>query len=423
MKIRMPYYKNHTEVEVNEKNLKGVIYPKIHEFKAELGESEIVSNAIQNPIGSKSLCEISKGKNKVLIVTSDHTRGVPSKITLPLLLGEIRKGNPHAEITILIATGLHRATTEEEQRSMFGDEIVDNERIVCHDATDKSSTEFVCTLPSGASFEVNKLVLEADLLITEGFVEPHFFAGFSGGRKSILPGVCSELTIRENHSARAISHQHSKVGVLDKNIINIDMEYAAKKVGVEFTLNVALDGEKKVIAAFAGDLIESHRVACEFVSKMSTAEKITGDIVITSNGGYPLDQNLYQSPKAMSTARDCAGEDGVIIMVASCCDGLGGIYFEEMVLARSFAENYQIIINTPDEDTIEEQWCVQILAEIVKDHTVILVTDFLDHEVIKKIGLIPAYTVNEALEIGYSIKGDDASVVVIPDGVAVMISE
>ena len=125
----------------------------------------------------------------------------------------------------------------------------------------------------------------------------------------------------------------------------------------------------------------------------------------------------------MSTAQACAGNNGLIIMVASCCDGLGGVHFEEMLLARSFAENYEIIMNTPDKDTIEEQWCVQILAEIIRDHIVVLVTDFLDHNIIKKIGMIPATTVNEALDIAYSIKGKDASVVVIPDGVAVMISK
>ena len=320
--------------------MKAILHPKIHEFERHNSEKEIVSNALKNPIDSDPLHIIAKGKNKVLIVTSDHTRSVPSKITLPILLNEIRRGNPNADITILIATGLHRKTTEEEQRTMFGDVIVDNEKIVCHDATDKQSTDFVCILPSGSSFEVNRLVLETDLLITEGFVEPHFFAGFSGGRKSILPGVCSEVTIRENHSARAIADKNSRAGVLEGNIINEDMIYAAKKVDVKFTLNVALDGEKKIIAAFAGDIINSHKEACEFVSSLSLVQKVTGDIIITSNGGYPLDQNLYQSPKAMTTAQACAGEDGVIIMVASCCDGLGGVEFERMLLERSFAQNY-----------------------------------------------------------------------------------
>lgn len=315
--IKIPYYKNNVEVDVENKNLKAVLYPKIHEFQTQLDESQIVSDALRNPIGSEPLHVIAKDKNKVLIVTSDHTRSVPSKITVPLLLKEIRKGNPNAEITILIATGLHRRTTEEEKRSMFGDDIVENEKVVCHDAKDSESTEYVCALPSGSTFEVNKLVLETDLLITEGFVEPHFFAGFSGGRKSILPGVCSEVSIRENHSARAIAHQNSKAGILQGNIINEDMIYAAKTVDVKFTLNVALDGEKKIIAAFSGDIIESHKVACDFISKLSTVKMVTGDIVITSNGGYPLDQNLYQSPKAMSTAQACAGEDGLIIMVAS----------------------------------------------------------------------------------------------------------
>lgn len=420
-KIKLPYYKEYLEVNVSDENLKAVLYPHKQEADSKFSEEEIVNNAIKNPIDSEPLSILAQGKNKILIITSDHTRSVPSKLTLPILLKEIRKGNPDANITILIATGLHRKTTESEQRLMFGDAIVDNENIICHDAMDKSSTQFVCDLPSGSSFEVNKLVLESDLLITEGFVEPHFFAGFSGGRKSILPGVCSEVTIRENHSARAIAHENSKVGILKGNVINEDMIYAALKVGVKFTLNVALNENKKIIAAFAGNIITSHEKACEFVSQLSSVEKVTGDIVITSNGGYPLDQNLYQSPKAMTTAQACAGEDGVIIMVSSCCDGLGGVEFEKMLLERSFAENYEMIINIDDKKTIPEQWCVQILADIARNHQIILVTDFLDHSIVNKIGMIPAKNVDEALEIAYKIKTKDSSVVVIPDGVAVMV--
>ena len=291
----------------------------------------LLKEALENPIGTPPLRELAKGKNKVVIVTSDHTRAVPSKITLPLELEEIRKGNPDADITILIATGLHRPTTPEEQRRMFGDEIFEHEKIAVNMAFQPEDYVNMGTLPSGAEFHVNHLATECDLLICEGFIEPHFFAGFSGGRKSILPGICSQETVNENHSCKAIASKYSMTGVLEHNPIHEDMVCAARMVNVQFILNVALNAEKKVIAAWAGDLEEAHAQGVSFIREWSQCPSITGDIVVTSNGGYPLDQNLYQSPKAVATAEACAGEDGVIIMCCSCADGMGGTHFERLI--------------------------------------------------------------------------------------------
>lgn len=418
--IKIPYYTSSLDIHVAEENLKSVVSAKMHEYDPGKTEAELVQEALDNPIGSKKLSELAVGKNKVVLVTSDHTRAVPSKLTLPFLLGEIRKGNPDADITILIATGLHRATTEEEQRRMFGDNIVDNEKIAINDAFDPSQFVKLCTLPSGADFCVNKLAVECDLLVTEGFIEPHFFAGFSGGRKSILPGICSQETVNENHSYKAIASPFANTGVLEKNPIHEDMIYAAKAVNVQFIFNVALNGEKKVIAAWAGDLEEAHAEGVKFIRQWSQCESITGDIVVTSNGGYPLDQNLYQSPKAVATAEACAGEDGVIIMVCSCCDGMGGTNFEKLIKMGSVDEIDGYLSKIPPKETIPEQWCPQIYARILKKHPVILVTTYLEPDEVRACNMIPAATPDEALEIAYSMKGKDASVVVIPDGVSVL---
>ncbi|MDO5440847.1 MAG: nickel-dependent lactate racemase, partial [Erysipelotrichaceae bacterium] len=246
--IKIPFYTSTLDLNVDEKNLEAVVYAKTDEYKVTKTEAEIVEEALQNPIGQVPLCELAKGKKTVTIVTSDHTRAVPSKLTLPILLREIRKGSPDAEITILVATGLHRPTTEEEMRRMFGDNIVDNEHVVVNKATEDADFEHVCGLPSGAELWVNKAALGVDLLITEGFIEPHFFAGFSGGRKSILPGICNAATVNENHSYSQIANPNSNTGVLDGNPIHKDMVYAARAVNVQFILNVALNSEKKVIA-------------------------------------------------------------------------------------------------------------------------------------------------------------------------------
>lgn len=419
--VKLPFYKGFIEADIPAKNLKSVLVSKISEYHNPYYEQEVVKEALLNPIKSSTLRKLTKNKKKVLIITSDHTRSVPSKITLPLLLNEVRKGNQEADITILIATGLHRATTREEMVDMFGEKIVNEEKIIVHNSEDSTSFENVGILPSGHNLCVNKLAIEAELLVCEGFIEPHFFAGFSGGRKSILPGICKRETINANHSAKAIAHPNAKTGVLDGNPIHEEMLYAAKLVKVNFILNVALNADKKIIAAFAGDLNDAHLAGCQFVDKLSWVNRVTSDIVITSNGGYPLDQNLYQSPKAMSTAAECAGKDGIIIIAASCCDGIGGKNFERLMLSGSPDSILKKLNNIPETETIPEQWCAQILANIMLKHPIILVTDNKYHQLIKSMNIIPASTMDEAIAIAFRMKGEEASVTVIPDGVSVIV--
>ena len=416
----IPYYTSSLPLHVDEKNLKAVLTSRTDSYDAGKTEAELVRDALAHPIGTPRLRELAKGKHTVVIVTSDHTRAVPSKLTLPILLEEIRAGSPDADITILIATGLHRPTTEEEQRRMFGDEIVDHEKIAVNKAFEDDDFEYVCGLPSGAELWVNKLALHCDLLITEGFIEPHFFAGFSGGRKSILPGICNAATVNENHSYKAIASPYAATGVLEHNPIHEDMFYAARKVNVQFIMNVALNAEKKVIAAFAGDLEQAHAEGVAFVRSLAQCPSVEGDIVITSNGGYPLDQNLYQSPKAVATAEACCRDGGVIIMCASCCDGMGGTHFEKLIVRGTVDEIDSYLSTIPPKETIPEMWCAQIFSRILKKHKVILVTTYLDHEMVRKANMIPASSPDEALEMAYQMMGRDAEVVVIPDGVAVL---
>ncbi len=418
--IKIPYYTSSLDLHIQEENLEAVINAKTDDYDPGKSETELVEEALANPIGTLPLRELARGKKKVTLVTSDHTRAVPSKLTLPILLREIREGNPDADITILIATGLHRPTTEAEQRRMFGDAIVDNEKIVVNEAFKDEDFAYVRGLPSGAELWVNKVALDCDLLITEGFIEPHFFAGFSGGRKSILPGICNAATVNENHSYKAISSPYSTTGVLAHNPIHEDMVCAARAVNVQFILNVALNAEKKVIAAFAGDLEEAHAEGVAFVRKLAQCPSVTGDIVITSNGGYPLDQNLYQSPKAVATAEACCADGGVIIMCASCFDGMGGTHFEKLIVRGTVDEIDEYLSRIPPKETIPEQWCAQIYSRILKKHRIILVTTYLDHELVRKANMIPASSPDEALAMAYEMMGKDARVVVIPDGVAVL---
>lgn len=417
--ISLPYGHTSVDLHVEEENLEALVETRMGELEPDPSEEGLLRQALERPIGTPRLRDLARGKDRIVIVTSDHTRAVPSQLMLPLELAEIRAGNPDAQITILVATGLHRAPTEEEQRSKFGDVIVDNERIVCNDAFDPSQFVDLGILPSGASFKVNRIATECDLLICEGFIEPHFFAGFSGGRKSILPGICSEETVKENHSYQAIASPYALTGVLARNPIHEDMVEAARRVGVAFIVNVALNAKKEVIGAWAGDLEQAHAAGVAFVRTWSQCPQVVGDIVVTTNGGYPLDQNLYQSPKAVATAEACAGDDGVIIMCCSCLEGMGGSNFERLIQMGTPEEIDAYLASIPAKETIPEQWCPQIYARILHKHPMVLVSD-LDDETVRRCNMIPARTPDDALALARQIKGADARVVVIPDGVSVL---
>lgn len=421
-KIKVPYSKQMWEIEIPDKNLVGILESKAHSYKPESSQEEIVNKALDNCIGSSPIEELVKGKKDVVIITSDHTRPVPSKVTLPILLKRIRNSNPEIEIKILISTGFHRPSTREELINKMGQEIVDNETIINHISTDDDSMVKLGTLPSGGELKVNKLAVETDLLIAEGFIEPHFFAGFSGGRKSILPGVASAKTIMANHCSEFIASPYARTGVLENNPIHKDMLYAAEKAKLAFILNVVIDSNKNVINAFAGDAKLAHEEGCKFVSELAGINKVEADIAVSTNGGYPLDQNVYQSVKGMTAAEATCKKGGVIIMISACNDGHGGqSFYDNLANSSGPKEVLDRVLKVPRNETAPDQWEFQILARLLNDYTVILVTDMADPEMIKNMHMEHAYTFDEALQRAFEIKGQDAKIAVIPDGVSVIV--
>lgn len=421
MTFEVPYDTGKTSFSIPDDRLAGVL--SVHGGSEGIAKDQkkIIEEALRNPIGTPRLRDLAKGKKRIVLITSDHTRAVPSSLTLPFLLEELRGGSPEAEITILVATGLHRGMTPEEMRSKFGPEICARERIRNHDAYDPNGFVDLGVLPSGSKCEINRLAIESDLLVAEGFIEPHFFAGFSGGRKSVLPGIASQDCVNINHSARAIQSPQAATGVLDGNPIHEDMIKAARLAKLAFIFNVLLDDEKKVIAAFCGDVDQAHRAGCRFLLERSGADRIRADIVVTTNGGYPLDQNLYQCPKGLDAALACVNDGGVIILIAACRDGLGGENFGRMMLEGTPRELLDRILATPEEKTISEQWCVQRFADALIRYRIILVTRGLEKQLIEKMNFIYADSVDSALQKAFELRGREAKVAVIPDGVAVII--
>ena len=420
--IKLPYHKGFIQAEINENNLAGILESKAHSYKTELTEEEIVERALNNPIGSDKLENLVSNKKEMIIITSDHTRPVPSKVTLPILLRRIRKANPDIDIKILIATGFHRPTTKEEMINKFGEDLVERENFINHISGDQDSLMKVGILPSGGELWLNKLIMETELLISEGFIEPHFFAGFSGGRKSVLPGVAGAGTIMANHCSEFIASEYARTGIIENNPIHKDMLYAAEVSKLAFILNVVIDKDKKVISAFAGDSKLAHEEGCRFVTELSRVNHVEADIAISTNGGYPLDQNIYQAVKGMTAAEATCREGGVIIMVAACNDGHGGkSFYENMAFAKNPREVLDRVLKVDRNDTAPDQWEFQILSRILDKYTVILVSHMCDPNIIKNMHMEHAYTFQEALRRAYELKGEQAKVAVVPDGVSVIV--
>ena len=420
--VRLPYGKEFIELEVGDDV--DILVSQAGDFKAEKSQEDLVRDALANPIGTEKLSELVKGKKTITIISSDHTRPVPSAITMPILLEEIRSTNPDAEITILIATGFHRPTTHEELVAKYGQEIVDNEHIVVHKSGVDEDMVELDTLPSGGRLLLNKHAINTDLLIAEGFIEPHFFAGFSGGRKSVLPGVASEKTVLANHCSKFIASDYSRTGILKENPIHKDMEFAAEQAKLAFILNVVIDAEKRIINAFAGDRVKAHYEGTEFVRGLSTIDGVNADIAITSNGGYPLDQNVYQSVKSMTAAEAAASDDGVIIEVSRCNDGHGGESFYKTFKEAADPKDIEDrVLQIPMEETIPDQWEIQILARILVRHKVIFVTDPENRQLIEDMHMTYAENLEEALKMAKEIKGEDAKIAFVPDGVSVIVNK
>ena len=403
-----------------------VLTSKVDQLKSDKNGLEIVREAMMNPIDSPRLCELAKGKPDCVIIISDHTRPVPSKDILPVMIEELRKGSPDIKITLLVSTGFHRPTTVEELKNKLGDELYNEfkDDIIVHDAHNPETNTKIGVLPSGPDCIVDKVAVNASLLVAEGFIEAHFFAGFSGGSKSILPGVADAVTVMGNHCSKFIDSPYARTGILDKNPIHEDMVAAARMANLAFICNVVIDEDKKTVAAFAGNFETAHRKGCDFISDYIAVKPAPADIVITTNGGYPLDQNAYQSPKGMTAGEATVKEDGVIIMLASCIDGTGGDFFYHIIADEPTIEDaYQKFLATEQNDTAPDQWCSQILARIVRKHKVIFVAEPEQKEMIEGLKMTYAPDLDTAYRMAREIKGEDASLTCIPNGISVVVRD
>ena len=415
MEIQIPY--GMTKI-IREAEPSRVMIPKTEELKSLRPGVEIVREAMERPIGSPRLSELSRGKRTCTLIISDHTRPVPSKDIIPLMLEELREGNPDIDVTLLVATGCHRETTRAELTKKLGEDIVRREKIVVHDAVTPGNNVFIGTLPSGAPLYIDRLAAKTELLIAEGFIEPHFFAGYSGGRKAVLPGICDRKTVLGNHSGAFIESPFSRTGVLTGNPIHEDMVRAGELAKLSYIVNVIIDEEKKTVAAFAGDFKAAHEAGTVFLRKYAEVKAVYGDIVVTSNGGAPLDQNIYQCVKCMSAAEAAAKEGGRIIVLAECADGIGGdSFYKSLKECASPGALFKEFSETPPEKTIPDQWQSQILCRILMKHRVIFVTRPELKDIIRDMKMEYAPDLDTALSMA-----GEGEITWIPNGISLVVS-
>ena len=427
MKISLPYGKGKLTADVPSARVKGIIEANSEEVlrdSYQKSEEQLVEDSLLNPIDSDRLSELAVGKKNIVIISSDHTRPVPSKIIMPKIIEEIRRGNQDAKITILVATGTHRLTTHDELVDKYGQDIVSKINIVVHDSDDEKNMVKIGTLPSGANCRINRVAAEADLLVAEGFIEPHFFAGYSGGRKAVFPGVAARTSVFGNHNGQFIDSKYSRTGIMAHNPIHKDMVEAAKLANLKFIINVVLDHDKRITGSFAGDSVTANLAGTKFVDSVMQAKPIYTDITITSNGGYPLDQNMYQMVKGMTGAEATNKKGGVIIIAGRMADGTGGDKFFNLFKdCEKVSDIYDDAVQTPAEKTEQDQWQAQILARVMLNHHVIVVSDTSSLKMVEDMKMTYASSIEEALEIADKTVGADSSIAVLPDGVSTIIKE
>jgi nickel-dependent lactate racemase len=351
---------------------------------------------------------------------------VPSAKTLPPLLAEIRRGAPDAKITVLIATGCHRGSTGAEIRAKFGAEFAARETIVNHNSEDEAELLNIGTLPSGGELIINRRAAVADLLVADGFIEPHQFAGFSGGRKSVLPGIASRRTVLASHNAEFTVHPKAIPGSLDGNPFHADMTAAARMAKLAFILNVVLSPEKKVIAGFAGNFEKAHRAGCDLVTKLYGVDSVRSPIVRTSNGGYPLDQNIYQATKSVMAGDLVCATGGIIIACNQCRDGHGGEGFFGAFRDTPSLEALIADIASRDRNhTQNDQWATQLVAGILAKRRVFFVTE-APREMVETLYMKHFSTLEDALaaadsELAHTCGTSDSPITILPEAVSLVI--
>ncbi len=409
--MKLKYGKKEVQLPIQDKNIIKILNPEKQEVL--LNPENKLKELLKNPIGCPSLRELifQKKASKILIIVNDITRPTPYEIILPPLLDELHQiGIKKENIIFMVATGIHRSNSQEEIKEMFGENVFSTYKFINHDC-DNPHLKDLGKLKSGNKLWVDPIVSDIDFIITTGVIVPHYFAGFSGGRKSVLPGICGRKTIEANHAQMVYSD--SRAGNLKGNPVHQEMQEAAEKVGVDFNINVVTDENHKIVEIVAGELLTSWQQGVEVCKKiyLCPIEK-KAEVVIASAGGYPKDINVYQAQKALENACHAVKSGGTIILLAECSEGYGEATFEKWIEEA----------NTPDDiiKRLKNKFVLgghkaYAIARAVKEVEVILISS-LPQDKVRKLFFIPMKNISQALNYIKDKYGEDFQAYILPSG-------
>jgi len=415
MKIRLDYDREGIEVELPDGRVAGVLTAPSE--RVAWPPSEIVRAALESPIGTLRLRELARGRESACVAIPDGTRPMPSREVLPAVLAEIEAGGVERErIIILVATGLHRPNEGAELEEMVGGEILGRYRVENHFARDRAAHVELGVTSTGVPMWVDRRYVEAGLKVLLGLTEPHMMAGFSGGRKLVCPGLSGEETINAFHGPRFIEHLRSRNCVLEGNPTHVTSVEVARKAGVDFTLNVVLNADGELAAAFAGELEGAFDAAAARSRRLAAVEvEAPADIVVTTGGGYPLDATWYQAIKGLVAAIPAVRQGGTMILAGGLRDGIGSEDFTRLCMETTDIESFMRRIRAPGV-FLNEQWELEVFAHAARRARVMLYSDGIPREEQERLLVAPVASVEEGIARALAEEGDDARILVMPHG-------
>jgi len=415
MKVQLDYGKYGLWIDVPDNNLVKIL--KMKKSSPIINPTEDMKKALEAPIGSPPLANLAQKKKSACIVICDITRPVPNEIILrPILSTLLENGMKQENITILIATGIHRPNMDDELIYLVGEEIASNYRIVNHFAKKKESHTYLGKTSTGTDVFVDSNYVNADLKITTGFIESHLMAGFSGGRKLICPGISSLDTVKVMHGPKILEHPNAREGVIEGNPFHEESLEIAKMAGMDFIVNVALDEKRQITGIFVGDMEKAHEQGVAFVRDHvgdTVAEPV--DIVVTTSAGFPLDATFYQSIKGLTAALPVVKEGDTIILAAECQEGLGSPEFSQLVRETTDIDLFMQNIYR-DDYFVVDQWQLEELAKVLRKVDVYLFSEGISRQDKDKMLTTAIDSVEEGIEMALNRHGDDATIAVIPKG-------
>ncbi|MXW05816.1 MAG: nickel-dependent lactate racemase [Gemmatimonadetes bacterium] len=415
MNITLDYHKSGLEVSVPDENLAAVL--NMRETPPLDDPVTSTREALQRPVAGPPLAEIARGRRDACVVVSDITRPVPHDIILPPLLECLEQsGIRPADVTLLVATGLHAPMDEEQLRETLTGDVVDRYPVVNHVSRNGNEQADLGATSTGIPIRVDRRYVESDLKVLTGLIEAHFMAGYSGGRKLVAPGLVGVETIEHLHGPGILEHPNATTGVLDGNPLHEAALEIARRAGVDFILNVAMDEDRQITGVFAGELDRAHRQGVRHVDGMVVASvEEPVDIVVTSSAGYPLDTTFYQAVKGMVGVLDILKEDGSIVIAAGCADGIGSAEFEELLRKTTDIDAFIHWIQQPGVFTID-QWEIEELVKALKKGRVYLYTDGLSDDDVRDCLVEPVPSVEAGITRALKRHGAGATIAVVPRG-------